>query len=358
MVTICFDYRLANQSGMGRFISLGIAPALLKIVDIKLVIICSELEHESVKKLMGDKAEILLCDIPPYSLKEQLWFYKELPNYDLFISGHVNVPWFRKERSISIIYDVFHVTRHNKGPFLTKMSMYLYILLCVLKSKCIITISKFSKREIYRKFRTKKPVIVPLGTNLSEQLETYPVLNPPITKPFLLLVGNCKPHKNFEVVADALSLLDRNVNVVVAGKRDGFRTGMSLEMVKKTKEFIYLGRIPDSELVWLYKNASCLVFPSIYEGFGLPPIEAGSFECPVIVSDIPVCREVCGDAVTYFNPNDASELASKIDFILKNKTICLQDVAKFKNHIERFSWQNCEIAIREILYLNGVGSNN
>ena len=101
-----------------------------------------------------------------------------------------------------------------------------------------------------------------------------------------------------------------------------------------------LGRVSDEELLRLYHQAECFIFPSIYEGFGIPPVEAMACGCPVLAADIPVLREVCADAADYFNPYDVRSIHEGILAYLKDsdtKKPLLQ--AKGKNNVQRYSWQ-------------------
>ena len=90
----------------------------------------------------------------------------------------------------------------------------------------------------------------------------------------------------------------------------------------------------------LYNNAECLIFPSLYEGFGIPPIEAMICGCPVLASNAASIPEVCGDAALFFNPNDANELADKIMSVLKNKDLRSELLWKGDKNAQRFSIEN------------------
>ena len=113
-----------------------------------------------------------------------------------------------------------------------------------------------------------------------------------------------------------------------------------MELDTDSDKIHFLGRISDEELVRLYNQAECFVFPSLYEGFGLPPLEAMACGCPVLVSDIPVEREVCGDAALYFNPLEPSEILRMITQYLSNADVIKETMRqKGYDNIQRFSWE-------------------
>ena len=112
------------------------------------------------------------------------------------------------------------------------------------------------------------------------------------------------------------------------------------ELDTRCEHIHFLGRVSDEELVRLYNQAACFVFPSLYEGFGLPPLEAMACGCPVLVSDIPVEREVCGDAALYFNPLDSENILHTITQYLNDADVIKEKMRQkgFEN-IKRFSWE-------------------
>ena len=117
-----------------------------------------------------------------------------------------------------------------------------------------------------------------------------------------------------------------------------------------------MGRVSDEELVRLYNQADCFVFPSLYEGFGLPPLEAMACGCPVLVSDIPVEREVCGDAALYFNPLEPSEILRIITQYLNDANVIKEKMRqKGYENIMRFSWEKSAEVLMNIVKETNCG---
>jgi glycosyltransferase involved in cell wall biosynthesis len=176
----------------------------------------------------------------------------------------------------------------------------------------ILTVSEFSRRELADAYRipAKKIGVVPES---GEHMLRVPAsdLAPrwgEWRRPYVLAVGSRNYHKNFRLVVEAAKLIgDAPFDIVVVGGSDPRVYGdaqPALDGIVK-----HLGYVSDAELTTLYRGAACFVYPSRYEGFGLPPVEALALGCPVVASCLPSIVEACGDAVLYVSPDDPRELA-------------------------------------------------
>ena len=181
-------------------------------------------------------------------------------------------------------------------------------------SKHIITVSEFSKREIMRFYPFLKEQDISVVYNAADENLFRPL--PQDFKPeerFALAVSSLDPRKNFARLIEAFQDIPDCKLYIVGSSHRVFGAEHEDESDKSVQSVVhYLGRVSDEELVRLYNQAACFIFPSLYEGFGLPPIEAMSCGCPVLVSDIPVLREVCGDAATYFDPYNPYDIRKTI----------------------------------------------
>ncbi|MDP2649271.1 MAG: glycosyltransferase family 1 protein, partial [bacterium] len=163
-------------------------------------------------------------------------------------------------------------------------------------------------------------------------------------KKYFLYVGNAYPHKNLERLIDAFSQIiakDNSAKLVLVGKEDYFykKLKQNISVMKVSNSIIFFGEANDRELSWLYSNAIALVFPSLMEGFGLPAIEAMENKCLLLVSDIPVFKEICKDVPFYFDPYNTHDIAEKMAEVYSESSK-YQD--KIKLGIERakdFSWK-------------------
>jgi glycosyltransferase involved in cell wall biosynthesis len=183
----------------------------------------------------------------------------------------------------------------------------------------VVTASNFSRGELsnWAGIPASKIDVIPLGSD--HMLEPAPdpgVFDRIPVSPgrYLLTVGSKSPHKNVEAVVRAMSQLDgtRLPLVAVGGANPRvFNEPGNLDK----NEFHSAGYVTDAELRALYQSATCLVYPSLYEGFGLPPLEAMTCGCPAVVARAASLPEVCGDAVLYCNPRDPGDIARQIGLI-------------------------------------------
>ena len=165
---------------------------------------------------------------------------------------------------------------------------------------------------------------------------------------FVLCVSSLDPRKNFARLIEGCQGLTGAKLYIVGKYNHVFSQKMQLDTTSDHIQF--LGRVSDEELVRLYNQAVCFVFPSLYEGFGLPPLEAMACGCPVLVSDIPVEREVCGDAALYFNPLDPHDILHTITQYLNDADVIKETMRqKGFDNITRFSWEkSAEVLIKKI----------
>ena len=213
-------------------------------------------------------------------------------------------------------------------------------------SKRILTVSEFSKKEIINKLginSEKIEVIYNAATKCESENKSI-LSNVP--ERFLLAVSSIDPRKNFERLVRVFSHLC-DYNLVVVGS--GYRSFSGVNIKTDSKNIYFLGRVSDAELTSLYKKAMAFIYPSLYEGFGIPPIEAMSYGCPVIVSDIDVLHEVCGDAALYINQYDEIDIKNKIKEICFNPSLREELREKGYKNISRFSWVNSANKIKKIL---------
>ncbi len=214
--------------------------------------------------------------------------------------------------------------------------------LAVKTSQHILTVSEFSKNEILSFYPFLKSEDISVVYNAIDcQLfkPLPPTISPSPSEPFVLCVSSIDPRKNFARLIEACQGLT-NAKLYIVGKYNRvFSQQMRLDTTSDHIHF--LGRVSDEELVRLYNQAACFVFPSLYEGFGLPPLEAMACGCPVLVSDIPVEREVCGDAALYFNPFEPCDILHTLTQYLSNTDVIKEKMRQkgFEN-ITRFSWEN------------------
>ena len=167
-----------------------------------------------------------------------------------------------------------------------------------------------------------------------------------ITKQFLLYTGVWRNHKNLPRFLKAFKLLKEkknlNLQLVITGKEDPHypEVKKTVKNLKLTEDVVFPGLVDDKELVHLYNAAFIFVFPSLYEGFGLPPLESMSCGTPVVASNISSIPEVCGEEnAVFFDPYRATDIAEKIYSLYTNTNKQAELVEKGIKHSAKFSWK-------------------
>ena len=212
-------------------------------------------------------------------------------------------------------------------------------------SQRILTVSEFSKSEILRFYPHLKAsnIHVVYCAVDNERFATLPDAGEADER-FALTVSSIDPRKNFSRLVEAFKGID-NCKLYIVGNANRVFGGQG-DTTLQTDNVKVLGRVSDEELLRLYNQAECFIFPSIYEGFGIPPIEAMACGCPVLASDISVLREVCADAAVYFDPYDPKHIHETIKaFLADAPRLKPQLRKKGYDNIRRFSWERTAQAV-------------
>lgn len=219
-------------------------------------------------------------------------------------------------------------------------------------SRDMMTVSAFSREELRRWFRLSRGDILvgrEGGEHAVVDVDAQSVLHRHGLQAgrYILGVGSIKPNKNFGLLGRAMRLLPHYpMPVAIAGARDiGIFNGSGA----LPDNFLLLGFVTDAELSALYRHAAWFVFPSLYEGFGLPAIEAMANGCPVLAARSSCIPEVCGDAALYFDPNDAGDLAQKLQQVVDDPTLRGILQARASRRLERYNWNaNAQVLIQHL----------
>lgn len=214
----------------------------------------------------------------------------------------------------------------------------------------VITVSEFSRRELYEAYRIpldKIGVVSESGEHMLRMREAADVSGVPCAdRPYVLAVGSLNRHKNFRLIADAARLIrDAQFDIVVVGGGDprvySDAHGVLPAFVK------HLGYVSDEDLVSLYRRAACFVYPSRYEGFGLPPVEALALGCPVIASRLPSVVEACADAVLYTSPDDPAQLARLLERVTADDTLRASLRERGRERTAALTWRATAVRLME-----------
>lgn len=346
MITI--DARWLNTSGIGTYLRNTLPGVMAAFPEEEF---CLLGDKSALAKLEGaNRANVRLVDVkaPMYSLAEQLELKRKIPKEtSLFWATHYNIPLLYRGRMLVTVYDLFHLAMPKLVGGLHKR-LYAKVMFNAVRRKAsaIITISHFTKKELVRFVGEGLQEIHPIHLGVDESWFNIERANNPYGKPYLLYVGNVKPHKNLSTLIGAFgSLVDKIPHdLVIIGKKEGFITGdkiVASEATKLGNRVHFTGYLEDKLMRQYFAHADVFVFPSLYEGFGLPPLEAMAAGCPVIVSEAASLPEVCGDSVLYCNPYKYEDIAKKIMEILNNETLRNELRNKGIAHAHKFTWEKC-----------------
>lgn len=257
---------------------------------------------------------------------------------------------------ITTIHDISPIV--HKEWFSKKYALwYQFITPSILKkSKKIITISEFSKSEILRVYKIdekkikviyngfqKMYRIIEFGNQENEKIRNS------IPGNYFLYVGTIEPRKNINIILKAWEKYmkaKKDNFLVIIGSKDSGKVFAEYKLEKNNNNIIIKGYVPNEEMPYYYGNALALIYPSLYEGFGLPPLEAIACGTNIIISDIPVHKEIYKNIAFYFNPHNYNELLEiminieKIKFEREKLAIYAQNY-----NIEK----NCENTLKTIM---------
>ncbi len=289
-----------------------------------------------------------------------LWEQATLPLYargDLLVGFSYSGPLLKRQQIITV-----HDATVDAVPacFSTKYRLVHNALLGALANRVasIMTVSEFSAGEIRSRYGIRNRIVVgregwshALAKGDEKAILARHGL---IASQYLLLVGSIKPNKNLEVVGRALNAMKiLPWTVAVVGARDARIFNDTADCPQNMR---YLGFVPDDELGVLYKHAAWFLFPSIYEGFGLPAVEAMANGCPVLAARAASLPEVCADAAIYFDPHDSDALARLLE-ALPTLTEARSNVLKNAvSRLSRYTWsENARIVLDEIVACLDLG---
>ena len=206
-------------------------------------------------------------------------------------------------------------------------------------SQFMVTCSEFSIDELARHVGYPRERVVKSFFGINEQIFDVPHLPPEQKEYDLIYVGHFDGHKNHAPLIDALGMMDKNLKVLFIGVDNGLLASLKERAANLGLTNISWMTVKDEKKVWEYYTKSRIfISPSVYEGFGMPTIEALALGLPVVISDIKVFHEVGQDLATYFDPHDPKDIAEKLSAALKDPTP--PDQTKVRAHLDQFTWSN------------------
>ena len=297
--------------------------------------------------------ENLLVPIAVRKLEIDIWF-----SPDFLVPRSLRIP------SVITVHDLIYKKFHNNKTNKLSQNLTKKRERSIQYASKIIVTSHFTRTEIEKEYGIPKSKIavtylaaderyhrIDESTALTRVLRRYNIHHP-----YILFVGETSQRKNLIRLLHAYHLLRKDKKLgkrklIIVGKRtvDTDKILNEVKILQLLSDVYFTGYIPDEDLPFLYNDADIFVFPSLYEGFGIPPLEAMQCQVPVAASHATSIPEVVGDGALMFNPYKVEDIAEKIDQIINNK-IDVEDLKKRgKRQAEKFNWEKTAWQTLEVL---------
>ncbi len=295
----------------------------------------------------------------PLRIYAKLQSYNIAPPFDFFLTRvdltiHPNFatwPTIKSGLKAAVIHDLTYIYFPEVVEAKNLEHLRRVVPRSIHQADFIITISEAVKSEIVKEFsiEPEKIIITPippdttyLTKNDNEIHKKYGVP----TQKFIYFIGNLEPRKDLPTLIEAYQKLPTNIkdeySLVLAGG-NGWKTEKSRQAIKAAQaagdKVVHVGFVDSKDTAAFYQQATMFVMPSIYEGFGMPILEAMASDCPVIASDIPVLRETAGDAALFAKAGDSDSFCQTIQQLINDKNLQKELVAKGKQQLTQFSWE-------------------
>jgi glycosyltransferase involved in cell wall biosynthesis len=363
-VRIAIDARKLRDYGIGTYVR-NLLRHLARIDRSTEYVLFTQPADIELGTELGDNFRTVVERAGAYSVREQLTIPMDLrrEGIDLFHAPHYVLPPLTPCKCVVTIHDCIHL---RFPQYLPNSFAYAYarssLWVATHRASRVLTVSEASKRDILRYFRVPESKIDVIYNAIDERLGE-PLSNEEIGRvreryqlndPFVLYAGNIKPHKNLERLIEAFHMLRRNgfehVKLLIIGDEISQYATLrrAVHRHKLHKHVRFFGFVPDKTLAALYRLASVFVFPSLYEGFGLPPLEAMASGTPVVTSNVSSLPEVVGDAALLIDPYESADIANAIRRVLTEPALAADLRQRGLARVKDFSWERSVARVRDI----------
>jgi glycosyltransferase involved in cell wall biosynthesis len=364
LMRVAIDARKLHDFGIGTYTQNLLRHLARLDGGTEYVLLCHERDL-GVGGQLGPNFRTVLEPSANYSIREQIhvpWVLRrERP--DVFHSPHYVLPPAIRCRSVVTIHDCIHLMFPQ---YLPNRAAYVYakasMWSAARRSSRILTVSEASKRDLIRFFDVPPDKIVVVYNAIDDQFSATPVEEDvarvreryQLDHKFVLYVGNVKPHKNLVRLIEAFDRLRRrgfdDLKLLIIGDEISKLPALrrAVHQYKLHKHVRFLGFLPADTLAVLYRLAAVFVFPSLYEGFGLPPLEAMASGTPVVTSNVSSLPEVVGDAAMLIDPYDVESIVDGIRRVLSEPALANELRARGIQRAREFSWERSVARTKEL----------
>lgn len=305
--------------------------------------------HELIKIAAANNVEVRRYNIPAIGLRRDIkyFFLKRKIKYDLFHCLNSNLPFAINKNCAVTIHDLKFLKYPvyiGKFSFFKKIYLKNIFLHAVEKTSGIIAVSESTKNDLKTVFKkqeseiNKKAKVIYSGVTFDTSTN---VKIPETRQKYFLYLGELRPHKNINRLVKVFQIfIEKNkiedLVLIIAGK---MHKSMNIDILGLSKKIIFRGFVDDSERFPLYSNAEAFFFPSLYEGFGFPILEAMTAEVPVVTSNISSMPEVADDAAYLVDPFSENDLEKSMYEMYYNSGLKKELIKKGKERAKYFNWE-------------------
>ena len=361
---VAIDARKLHDYGIGTYVRNLVNELARQDDDAEYVLLCAPGDVD-VLQALGPRFHPRVVRAGNYSVREQLSIPISLAGarVDLFHAPHYVVPPLVTCRFVVTIHDCIHLRFPQYLP--NRAALY-YARTMMTRaargSARVLTVSQASKDDILHYLGVPAEKVEVIYNALDTRLASEPTPEDMararerflLTAPYILYTGNIKPHKNVDRLIEAFSILRRqgfdDLKLLIIGDEISKYPNLRrlVHRFQLHQHVRFLGFVPDATLAALYRLASVFVFPSLYEGFGLPPLEAMAAGAPVITSNVSSLPEVVGDAAVLIDPMDAGAIAAAMARVLGDPQLREDLIRRGHERIKAFSWERSVARVRQV----------
>ncbi len=358
MQTLAVDCRMLGHSGIGVAVANWLPLCMQRMPEVHFRLI-GRPDSFTVCEL-PENGNIVPCTAPVYSVQEQRDVIRAAKGADALWVPHYNIPLATSLPLAVTVHDVIPLALPHMFSALKRAYARLFFSVIARKAKVFFTGSEFTHNEFCRLVGTPRVPVRVVSYGVHPDWGTLDKTGlPPYSRPYYVAIGNIKEHKNLVRLCHAFAAVAKDVpqDLVLIGKREGFRSGtLDCDVLEALApgRIHFTGALDDATLKQYVLHARALLFPSLYEGFGLPLVEAMRAGTPVVTSNIPTSLEICASDAIYFAPESQEQLQQAI---LRMSAMPEAEreamIERGKKRADTFTWEQsadniCE-GLREVL---------
>ncbi len=362
---IAIDARKLHDYGVGTYVR-NLLRHLSRLDDTSEYLVIGDGGDGALGGELGPNFRLVTTRARAESTRNQLSVPRLLKHHgaSLYHTPYAALPVISSCPTVVTIHDCVNLTFPQYAPNrLARLRQRMRMWSAAHRSSRILTVSESSKRDILRFFRVPEAKVSVIPNAIDERYGTPPTHEDvqrvrerfQLYGDFLLYAGNIRPHKNLDRLIEAFHQLRESPRfehlrlLIIGDEISKYPTlRRAVHRHKLHKHVRFFGFVPESTLAVLYRLATVFVFPSLYEGFGLPPLEAMASGTPVVTSNISALPEVVGDAALLIDPHDAAAIAQGLREALTDQDLRSRLVACGLARAKAFSWDASVRRIREV----------